>query len=201
MKAFKTFALPFVFFGLIGLANADETIVFVRHAEKPDAGLGQLTCQGLNRAMKLPASLHSQFGKPAAVFAPNPGIRKDDKGVSYNYLRPLATIEPTAIEDGLPVNVDLGYKDSAGLQKALLSTQYANATVFVAWEHHLARATAKGLMAQLGGDPKVVPKWDDKDFDSIYVVHVSAQADGSRKATFELRHENLNGLPEQCPGQ
>ena len=27
-----------------------ETIVFIRHAEKPEAGLGQLDCRGLNRA-------------------------------------------------------------------------------------------------------------------------------------------------------
>src|SRR4029079_15401370 len=35
-------------------ARADETIVFLRHGEKPAAGLGQLTLQGLNRALEVP---------------------------------------------------------------------------------------------------------------------------------------------------
>jgi hypothetical protein len=34
--------------------DAVETIVLVRHGEKPDKGLGQLDCQGLNRALALP---------------------------------------------------------------------------------------------------------------------------------------------------
>ncbi len=32
-----------------------ETLVFVRHGEKPAQGYGQLNCQGLNRALALPA--------------------------------------------------------------------------------------------------------------------------------------------------
>ena len=35
--------------------SATETIVFVRHGEKPANGLGQLDCQGFNRALALPA--------------------------------------------------------------------------------------------------------------------------------------------------
>jgi hypothetical protein len=31
-----------------------ETIIFIRHGEKPLSGLGQITCQGLNRALALP---------------------------------------------------------------------------------------------------------------------------------------------------
>jgi hypothetical protein len=31
---------------LTGASLADETIVLFRHAEKPAAGLGQLSCQG-----------------------------------------------------------------------------------------------------------------------------------------------------------
>ena len=34
-------------------AHGEETIVFFRHAEKPSGGYGQLTCQGLNRALAL----------------------------------------------------------------------------------------------------------------------------------------------------
>jgi hypothetical protein len=41
-----------------------ETIVLIRHGEKPDSGLGQLTCKGLNRALALPALLIGRYGKP-----------------------------------------------------------------------------------------------------------------------------------------
>ena len=32
-------------------ARAEQTIVFLRHGEKPSGGYGQLTCQGFNRAL------------------------------------------------------------------------------------------------------------------------------------------------------
>ena len=78
--------------------------VLVRHGEKPDKGLGQLDCQGLNRALALPPVIAKTFGRPSAIFAPDPSRQKQDDGVSYDYVRPLATIEPTAIFFGLPVN-------------------------------------------------------------------------------------------------
>jgi hypothetical protein len=45
-------------------ASSTETIVFFRHAEKPEKEFGQLSCQGLNRALALPQVLISKFGKP-----------------------------------------------------------------------------------------------------------------------------------------
>lgn len=65
-----------------------ETIVLVRHGEKPDTGLGQLDCQGLNRALALPPVIAKTFGRPSAVFAPDPSQRVEDHGVSYDYIRP-----------------------------------------------------------------------------------------------------------------
>src|SRR5271167_4292348 len=85
-----------------------ETIVLIRHAEKPSNGLGQLDCQGLNRALALPPVLRKAFGTPAAIFAPNPSEQKTDDGKLYDYVRPLATIEPAAIAFGLPVHAEIG---------------------------------------------------------------------------------------------
>ena len=65
---------------------ADETIVMVRHGEKPAAGLGQLNCQGLHRSLALPRVLQQKFGTPTAIFAPNPGIQKEDRGTPYNFI-------------------------------------------------------------------------------------------------------------------
>ena len=53
-----------------------ETIVLVRHGEKPAEGLGQLNCQGLNRALALPFVIERLFGRPDAVFAPDPAQRR-----------------------------------------------------------------------------------------------------------------------------
>src|SRR5580704_3570481 len=65
------------------------TIVLIRHAEKPDLGLGQLNCQGLNRALALPAVLGRLFGKPDTLIAPDPAEPKEDHGHQYSYVRPL----------------------------------------------------------------------------------------------------------------
>jgi hypothetical protein len=106
--------------------DARGTIVFIRHGEKPDKGLGQLTCQGLNRALALPKVIDKLFGKPDAIFAPNPSNQKEDNGKSYYYVRPLATVEPTAVQFGLPVDTSLDYSDAAGLQSALESWLSSN---------------------------------------------------------------------------
>ena len=48
-------------------ASTVETIVCIRHGEKPPGGLGQLTCQGLNRALALPKVLLGKFGTPQSA--------------------------------------------------------------------------------------------------------------------------------------
>jgi hypothetical protein len=96
-----------------------ETIVFMRHGEKPKEGLGQLDCQGLNRALALPKILEAKFGKPTALFAPNPSQTKNDGGKDYDYIRPLATIEPAAIKFGLPVDTTYGFAEIDKLKDAL----------------------------------------------------------------------------------
>src|SRR5580765_5109564 len=116
-------------------ARAEETIVFFRHAEKPSGGYGQLTCQGLNRALALPGVLFNLYGRPAYGYAPNPSIKVPDPAGSFYYVRPLATLEPAAIRAGISVNTNYGYSNIAGLQSVLITPTKANALVFVAWEH------------------------------------------------------------------
>lgn len=179
---------------------AVETIVLVRHGEKPDDGLGQLSCQGLNRALALPKVVEALFGKPDFVFAPDPAHSKPDHWKSYDYVRPLATIEPTAIRFALPVNTQFGQEDDKGLVAALERRDYRNALVLVAWEHRKIEDIARALLADNGADPKVhVPSWAYEDFDSIYVIRISRTSEGTH-ATFEQEHEHLDGQPKQCPG-
>ena len=184
-------------------ATAGETIVFFRHGEKPSAGLGQLDCQGLNRALQLPKVLANDFGslgKPAAIFAPDPAQQIDDGGKKYYYVRPLATIEPTAIRLGMPVNAQFGYADIDALHKALLGASYQNSLVYVAWEHKKLIELVQDLVKQGGGDPSKLPAWPDTEFDMILVLHVT-QNGGAIKVTWEKKAEGLNNLPTSCPSQ
>lgn len=177
-----------------------QTIVLLRHGEKPPAGLGQLDCQGLNRALALPAVLKRLFGRPSAIFAPNPAAtRVRDPGGVFDYVRPLATIEPTAIALGLPVDASVGFADIDGLQRRLSEPHLHSALVFVAWEHGRIEMVVRSLLARHNGDAAAVPVWKDDDFDSIYVVRIARRGDRS-SASFEHTHEGLNNQPRQCPG-
>jgi len=178
--------------------RSEETLVLIRHGEKPADGLGQLSCQGLNRSLVLPSVLTAKFGKPAFIFAPNPQQQTNDKGRLYDYIRPLATIEPTAIQLGLPVNTQFGFRDVERLRKELTRAKYQTALVFVAWEHTLLASLVKDLVAQGGGDPSKVPTWEHDDFDSIYVVELT-RVGGRLSALFTRDQEGLNNLSPKCP--
>jgi hypothetical protein len=184
---------------IVSTCSTAETIVMVRHGEKPEGGLGQLSCQGLNRSLALPNVLFGKFGKPFAIFAPDPGVQKNDQGQKYNYIRPLATIEPTAIRAGLPVNTQWGFTDIGALKTALLNKELQNKTVFVAWEHQLLEQLARDILRQLDADAAGVPTWESKDFDSIYVIDITQDNNGNKHASFRVDHQNLNGLSTRCP--
>jgi hypothetical protein len=176
-----------------------ETIVCIRHGEKPKNGLGQLNCKGLNRALALPKVLLGKFGAPQFIFAPNPS-EKVDKGSKYNYVRPLATIEPTAIRCGLPVNTKFDFTDIQGLADELQKPAYSKATVFVAWEHGVLDEFAKQMVRSHGGDSNQVPAWPGSDFDTIFLLKISRDA-GKETVAFSIDHENLNDLSADCPDQ
>jgi hypothetical protein len=174
-----------------------ETIVCIRHGEKPQGGLGQLTCRGLNRALALPKVLLAKYGAPQFVFAPNPSQKVDGNG-GYYYVRPLVTIEPTAIQCGLPINTQFGYQEIKGLESELQKPPYQTATIFVTWEHFLLDDFARNLVKDNGGDPAQVPAWPDGDYDSIFVFKITA-SQGQKSISFTVDHEGLNGLSDQCP--
>lgn len=54
------------------------------------------------------------------------------------------------------------------------------------------------LLTRQGGNPDIVPKWADTDFDSIYVIRFSADDKGLRQAHFSIEKQGLDGLPNQC---
>ena len=182
---------------------AAQTIVFIRHGEKAEGGFGQLACQGLNRALALAPAIARSFGKPDAIFAPNPSHPKKDAGILYDYVRPLATVEPTAVLFGLPVDVSLDFDDRQGLIAALEKRRAPDHNVFVlvAWEHKLIPPVVRAILGAHGADAanlQEVEDWDGKDFDSMYIVAIR-QLRNSTRATFEHKHEGLDGQPKTCP--
>ncbi|MBW0000458.1 MAG: histidine phosphatase family protein [Verrucomicrobia bacterium] len=176
-----------------------ETIVCLRHGEKPPRGLGQLTCQGLNRALALPAVLLGKFGTPDYIFAPDPAVKVFDGTVTgYDYVRPLATIEPTAIRVGLPVDTDFGFLAINRLERELTRPRYNGKTIFVAWEHRMLDEMVKRLMIRFGGNGAEVPPWPADDYDSLYVLRIDRH-NAANPISFTHDHEGLDGLSADCP--
>lgn len=179
---------------------AVETLICIRHGEKPPGGLGQLTCRGLNRSLALPKVLLGKYGRPQFIFAPNPAQKADTKTdpAGYYYLRPLATIEPTAIRCGLPVNTQFGFREIKSLENELQKPAYRSATIFIAWEHSLLDAFAKNLAQDNGGDAAQIPAWAGEEYDLIFVFKITTE-NGRRSISFTQDHEGLNGLSDDCP--
>jgi len=180
--------------------EAQETIVAIRHGEKPASGLGQLSCKGLNRALALPKTLIPRFGKPDAIYAPDPAVQVNDRSATeYSYVRPLATIEPTAIFLGMPVNAQIGFTDIVKLKSELAAPANANALIFVAWEHLKLNEFAQEMLRTYGDDPTLVPDWPNDDYDRIYIFKIT-QNQGKYKLGFGVEHEGLNdSLSDTCP--
>jgi hypothetical protein len=184
-------------------ASGNETIVVLRHGEKAIGGLGQLSCMGLNRSLALPKVLISRFGHANAIFSPSPADRMRESaltGRSYSYVRPLATIEPTAIQLGLPVDTQLSFSDIAGLQRAVTAPANANSTIFIAWEHKYAHDFARQMLRAYGLDRSQVPPWRSDDYETMYVFHITRAAGTAPTMTFSVQQEGLSGsLPVTCP--
>ncbi len=199
---FEAVFLVLSFFYLQGAApnllagpNDVETIICIRHGEKPPGGLGQLSPKGLQRSLALPDVLLKKFGAPQFVFAPDPAQMNEDNGTPHSYVRPLATIEPTAIRCGLPVNAQIGYKDIDALETELTQAKYHNAVIFVAWEHIYLEKFARQLVKRFGGNVDSVPTWPEKDYDSIYIIRIT---DG-KTVSFSTDQEGLNNTGVASP--
>ncbi|MEO6237118.1 MAG: hypothetical protein ABIQ52_08970 [Vicinamibacterales bacterium] len=177
-------------------STTTETLVFFRHGEKPSGGYGQLTCQGLQRALALPPVLTTRYGSAHYVFAPNPTVMLTDAAGSFYYVRPLATVEPTAIRLGLPVNVRYGYNDLAGIEGELTGSRYASSTVFIAWEHQYLVTIVQDIMNTYNSGV-TVPAWTSGDYDSLYVVRLT-NTGGAITAQFTQEYEGLNNLSTSC---
>jgi len=178
-----------------------QTLVFLRHAEKPGEGLGQLNCQGLNRAIDLATLLPEKFGAADYVFAANPSreVEEGSNDDAYSYIRPLMTISPSAIKLGLPVNIDFGANDTGDLADELLQDKYRNATVYTAWSHgYLPELINTVAGKALGEKRTITDDWNGDDFDSMYVLTLTWH-DGKASLLSRNYKQGLNNGDHACP--
>ncbi|WP_144174380.1 histidine phosphatase family protein [Pseudomonas sp. Kh13] len=181
--------------------DGTQTLVFLRHAEKPGEGLGQLNCQGLNRALDLASVLPERFGKADYVFAANPSrhVEEGSKDESYSYIRPLMTISPSAIRLGLPVNIDYGANDTDALAEELLREKYRNATVYTAWSHGYLPDLINAVAGKALGEERVIAEdWNGDDFDTLYVLTLTWH-DGKASLLSRNVRQGLNDGAHSCP--
>lgn len=130
-------------------------VVIIRHGEKP-LNNRNLSCEGQNRALKLPAVLNTRFPKIERTFVPALGL-----GKSTSHARMFQTVTPFAIKNKLPINSEFGGKDHEGIAKHILSKSGTNLLV---WKHSKIQNIAQDLGV------KNPPAWNSTDFDSIWVI-------------------------------
>ncbi|HVW97613.1 MAG TPA: histidine phosphatase family protein [Mucilaginibacter sp.] len=131
-------------------------IIFIRHGEKEDKG-DNLSCQGLNRALQLPKVLVGKYGVPNHIYVPSVSSKK-----STGHARMFQTASPLAIKYGLSINSKFDVDDYKDFAQSLESQ---SGTVLVVWEHKSMDNILKALDVKTHGE-----KWDDNDYDSIWVV-------------------------------
>ncbi|WP_268796513.1 hypothetical protein [Pseudomonas huanghezhanensis] len=181
--------------------NGTQTLVFLRHAEKPEMGLGQLNCQGLNRAIDLSTLLPKEFGNANFIFAANPSrhVEEGEGDHSYSYLRPLMTVGPSAIKLGLPVNIDFAANDTSDLADEFMRDKYHDATIYTAWSHgYLPELINKVAEEASGQKLKLLDDWVGDDFDSVLVLTLK-WVNGKASLQYENYKQNLNDGAVACP--
>lgn len=181
--------------------DGTQTLVFLRHAEKPGEGLGQLNCQGLNRALDLATLLPERFGKADYVFAANPSrqVEEGSGDQRYSYIRPLMTITPSAIRLGLPVNIDYAANDTDDLADELLQDKYRNATVYTAWSHGYLPDLINAVAGKALGEERVITEdWSGDDFDTLYVLTLTWR-DGKAHLLSHNVRQGLDHGAHSCP--
>lgn len=171
------------------MSAADQTLVFMRHGEKPNNQSGVLTCQGLNRSLALPKIL-AKFGKPNAIFAAAPKQNK-----LGNSIRSVQTILPTATVNSVPIHLNYHANEVSNVKNALLANAYKNSVIFVTWEHENLVKIVRAIYKQKKGDPKDIPDWKKEDFDSLYILKLSEK----QSPIFIKSAQNLNNLSTICP--
>lgn len=162
------------------LKNTMLRVVIIRHGEDPPKG-DNLSCQGLNRSMQLPAVLNSKFGIPDFTYVPTMEHNSVTK-----HSRMYQTVVPMAVKYNLRINSRYDEKDSTNLA-ADIKTKHG--TILLVWDHKAIPAIVRAL-----GVSGFNLKWNASDYDSIWIITLTTGT-----ASFSTDKEGLIPGP-LCPG-
>ena len=152
---------------------AIQKIVIIRHGEKPVNG-DNLSCKGFNRAKMLTAVLNKKFGVFNCVFVP-----ALIEGKHTKRSRMFETIIPYAVKYNIDINTKYDETDFSGTANGILKK---SGNILLVWEHK----NIPGIVNALGIKAKDL-KWDDNDFDSIWIItYLNGRANLSKD------RENIN---------
>jgi hypothetical protein len=194
------FRILFSIFALCGISTssvmaqsapnylANNTVLIVRHSEKPESGPG-LTPLGEARAQ-----LYAKYFEPFQ----EEGLSIHVDGLyagtdSKNSSRPRLTLEPLSKATGLPLHLNVGTKDSDALVLELKAEAHGRYPL-IAWRH----GDIPILLAAFGASPdELLPggKWPDDVFD--WVIVLTMGSDG-RLVSARVIHEHLK-VPVSVP--
>lgn len=154
--------------GWLGVGAAQEnflagnTVLIVRHAEKPEVGSG-LTAVGEARA-----KAYVKYFEPFRLGDVTVAVDALYAGAdSENSVRPRLTLEPLSKATGLKLDTSVGTKEPAKLVE-MLRTQAHPKHPLIAWRH----GQMGGLLAAFGARTDLLPggKWPEEVFDWVVVL-------------------------------
>ena len=147
--------------------NKNKNIIIIRHGEKPEPDTGVLNCLGFNRAIQLAPLFTKKYPKPERIYTVKPDIHEDG---TLSKARPLMTIEPYAIMNNIPINIEYTYEkdDLKKLAKELYDA--APGYYIICWEHKNIKPLVDNILSEYKNKTIKVPEWDGKDFDTIYDI-------------------------------
>ena len=146
---------------------ANDVILIVRHAEKPDSGSG-LAPEGRERAIAYVRYFQDYRIGSNLVHVNRLEAAADSKGSQ----RPRLTLEP--LSQALKLSIDTRFrdKDPASLAQAL-ETRSGGKIILICWHHKEIPA----LLQALGADPETLlphGKWPDSVYDWVIQLRYDA---------------------------
>lgn len=160
--------------------NTYLKVIIIRHGENPLMG-DNLSCQGLNRSIQLPAVLYTKFGIPNFTYVPSLGHDSATK-----HARMFQTIIPMSVKYDLKINSRFDEKDAVHLTADIKSK---SGTVLLVWDHKAIPSIVRAL-----GIADFSLKWNDDDYDSIWIITIT-----NGTPVFSTDKEGLSPGPV-CPG-
>jgi hypothetical protein len=160
----------------------DQTLLIIRHAEKPvdgevqgvDVGGAQdgksLTARGWQRAgvwaeLFVPSSgLPGLLPKPSTIFASAPATHHELAlgGVGSKSRRPLETVSPLADKLGVAVDLRFSKGDEPALAAAIADI---DGVILVCWQHEDISAITNALTPRPAGVPGI---WPGDCFNAVF---------------------------------